>query len=1023
MASINLAVPSLFTDLLNEEGVLQELTRHIADTSEHRVEDSCMLLDDDYFLNNTRLTIFMFPVAALFQGCPNMQLGVARDIAPMSTLFVPDQDQECLRLMAPPRPCVYHRDIENGIPHTDPSSKPPITSALRCLVGKFESLDALSVPYTVPSLQPAPLHSARNSPRRRVGTNCSAQRRLSTIPSPGSRRISINDDVFTDDVLENSTWNETSSSTRSTMIRSAGKQFQTRPMRMVQQQPMKVVAIAPKNEGRVVSSSVTPGNRNVTKNDIPIYALKGPVDDKTPNSTIKDKIRLFDGSVDRNSNAMKTQLLPSPPKDESYTPRSAGTNINTESSVASYVVPMPEMPIFKVPFGESESYSRSAGTVREKGVLPSAAKPQYSSASRKQRNLFGEAVENPFLANQWASAAKSSAAVSPRTSPTRQTQRRMMASGIKAEETPVRGRSLARYEINTTPTQPRENPNLLRSRRMNARSNKNNRSMVQKDVDARRDQIDERIEACYSARSQARKGLTTAHTQPSGGGYERSKEVMPGLENGKEKGNAGEESYKKAQLLKDSSSFRSRSKVADMRMVFDGGASFDSAAPISGPTSARRDLKSGVMKRGEEGGRAVDPAPPSVPWQPNLSLSINQKQEYTPQPQPRAQGQPYTQRKQHYTSRQLPRNDITPPSEIPNLIEARRTWPLEGPHRPKPHGNFIMDKIRLFESIAQNARPGLGWKSPSKNNEQRADTDKINAIRGHAFVDGRDDRFEGSPIRERVITYAADPITNHQKNLQVSLQSQAAPQPGQSSEQSNKGKGTAKGKESGVSGAEAQEMFNNLKELVIMRRKSKSTPPLPAPKAQYSSKLRLGKRNHVVGLWDEVFETPLIPSGFFAREEREVGRIGNGKGVGMGIGERRETDGSCDFEGEGEEDKVEMGGQGWDWGVVYTGFGKREDGGVDAKEDENVEGDGMGEMVVKEAECGLAEPKPLRAMEMKRMRLLCREKEREREKERARERERGKERESREDMDWERGRTRRDRDRDRDREKSRSWRE
>ncbi|PQE25658.1 hypothetical protein CJF30_00000371 [Rutstroemia sp. NJR-2017a BBW] len=927
-----------------------------------------------------------------------MQLGVVPDIAPMSTLFVADQDQECLRLMAPLRLCEFHQDIENGIPLTGLSSKPPITSALRCLVGKFESLDALSVPYTVPSLQPAPLHSARNSPRRRGGTNGSAQRRLSTIPSPGSRRISINDDVFTDDVLENSTWNETSSSTRSTMIRSAGKQFQTRPMRMAQQQPAKVGTVAPKSEGKVVSSLVTPGNRIVTKNDIPIYALKGPVDDKTPGSTIKDKIRLFDGSVDRNSNAINNQLLPSPPKYEIHTPRSAGTNINIESSVTSYVVPMPEMPMFKVPFGESESYSRSAGTMREKGTLPPVAKPQHSSASRKQRNIFGEAVENPFLANQWASAAKSSAAVSPRTSPTRQMQPRIMTLGIK-------GRSLARYEINTTPTQPRDNPNLLRSRRMNARSNKNNRSMIQKDLDTRRDQIGERIEACYSARSQERKGPAT--TQPSGGGYERSKEVIPGLENGKEKGDAGEESYRKAQLLKDSSSFRSRSKVADMRMVFDGGASFDSAAPVPGPNSAGRDLKSGVMKRPEESGRAADPAPPPVPWQPNLPLSINRKQEYTPQPQPQAQVQPYTQRKQHYPSRQLPRNDITPPSETPNLIEARRTWPLEGPHRPKPRGNFIMDKIRLFESIAQNARPVLGWKSPSKNNEQRADTEKRSIIRSHAFVDGRDDRFEGSPIRER-----------------VSLQSQSASQPGQTAEQNNKGKGTAKGKESGVSGAEAQEIFNNLKELVIMRRKSKSTPPLPAPKAaQYSSKLRLGKRNHVVGLWDEVFETPLIPGGFFAREEREGGRNGKGVGAGMGIGERRETDGSCDFEGEGEEDEEEMRGQGWDWGVVYTGFGKAEDGGVGAKEDENVEGDGMGEMVVKEAECGLAEPKPLRAMEMKRMRLLCREKEREKEKERARERERGKERESREETDRERERTRRDRDRDRDRQKWRSWRE
>ncbi|KAM3074214.1 pheromone alpha factor receptor [Clarireedia jacksonii] len=310
-------------------------------------------------------------------------------------------------------------------------SKPPITSTLRCLVGKFESLDALSVPYTVPSLQPAPLHSAPKSPHRGIGTNGSVQRRLSTIPSPGSRSLSMNDDIFIDDVLENSTWNETPSSTKSTMIRSAGKQFQTRRVRMAQQQPVKIGKVAPKSEGRVISSSSTAWNRSVTKIDIPMYALKGPVDDKTPGSAIKDRIRFFDGSVDRKSNAIKNQLLSSPPKCDPYTSRSAGTNANTGSSVASYAAAVPDTPMFKVPFGEPESYSRSSGKAQERGTLLSIGKSQHSAASRKQSNVFGEMVENPFLANQLASAAKCSTAVSPRTSPIRQMQPRIITSGTK----------------------------------------------------------------------------------------------------------------------------------------------------------------------------------------------------------------------------------------------------------------------------------------------------------------------------------------------------------------------------------------------------------------------------------------------------------------------------------------------------------------------------------------------------------------------------------------------------------------
>ncbi|KAH7419849.1 hypothetical protein BKA64DRAFT_737960 [Cadophora sp. MPI-SDFR-AT-0126] len=56
-----------------------------------------------------------------------------------------------------------------------------ISFNLVSLVSKFEALDALSLPFTTPSLQPAPLHILRSSPRPKEGIGTSYRRRLSTI--------------------------------------------------------------------------------------------------------------------------------------------------------------------------------------------------------------------------------------------------------------------------------------------------------------------------------------------------------------------------------------------------------------------------------------------------------------------------------------------------------------------------------------------------------------------------------------------------------------------------------------------------------------------------------------------------------------------------------------------------------------------------------------------------------------------------------------------------------------------------
>ncbi|CAG8982849.1 hypothetical protein HYALB_00006659 [Hymenoscyphus albidus] len=69
------------------------------------------------------------------------------------------------------------------------SGKPPKRSLslnLFSIINKFEALDAVSLPYRYPGLQPAPLQVSRNTSRRRDGHGAGMDR-LSTIFSPGGK--------------------------------------------------------------------------------------------------------------------------------------------------------------------------------------------------------------------------------------------------------------------------------------------------------------------------------------------------------------------------------------------------------------------------------------------------------------------------------------------------------------------------------------------------------------------------------------------------------------------------------------------------------------------------------------------------------------------------------------------------------------------------------------------------------------------------------------------------------------------
>lgn len=98
-----------------------------------------------------------------------------------------NQRQLATELSAPsPKPSIQHASI--GATHR-------ISFNLVSLVTKFEALDALSLPFKLPSLQPAPLQISPR-PRRRGGGKATGHlRRLSTIFSP-NRSGGDNEDPF-----------------------------------------------------------------------------------------------------------------------------------------------------------------------------------------------------------------------------------------------------------------------------------------------------------------------------------------------------------------------------------------------------------------------------------------------------------------------------------------------------------------------------------------------------------------------------------------------------------------------------------------------------------------------------------------------------------------------------------------------------------------------------------------------------------------------------------------------------------
>jgi len=68
-----------------------------------------------------------------------------------------------------------------------PPQRPIASFSVLSIISKFETLDAISLPIKIRSLQPAPLQLSRGSSRRQTGTRASQIGKISTIFSPRDR--------------------------------------------------------------------------------------------------------------------------------------------------------------------------------------------------------------------------------------------------------------------------------------------------------------------------------------------------------------------------------------------------------------------------------------------------------------------------------------------------------------------------------------------------------------------------------------------------------------------------------------------------------------------------------------------------------------------------------------------------------------------------------------------------------------------------------------------------------------------
>ncbi|PBP19093.1 mating-type alpha-pheromone receptor PreB [Diplocarpon rosae] len=166
--------------------------------------------------------------------------------------------------------------------------------SLVSLVSKFEALDALSLPFAIPALQPAPLHISRNQSRHRGGTGSNCKRKLSTIFSHGRGSLERDDGAFSEDETRPAR-PDTFGSSNSRALGTLGKQNKLGKIDKAQNS-LKHSTIRLHGTTRDPDQTAP---RKATGVATAPHTQNGTLDD----NSLRDKIRFFDGTVSTGSNS------------------------------------------------------------------------------------------------------------------------------------------------------------------------------------------------------------------------------------------------------------------------------------------------------------------------------------------------------------------------------------------------------------------------------------------------------------------------------------------------------------------------------------------------------------------------------------------------------------------------------------------------------------------------------------------------------------------------------------------------
>ncbi|KAE8445641.1 hypothetical protein EG329_012938 [Mollisiaceae sp. DMI_Dod_QoI] len=520
-----------------------------------------------------------------------------------------------------------------------------ISSNLVSLVTKFEALDALSLPFKVPSLQPAPLEVSSPVRRRGGGTATGAFRRLSTIFNQRGSGGDREDPFFSEGDAISSRENIFNLSSAKVLV-SLSKADSMRSKKVQNKSSGNSI----KKWGRVAKVGQDSPASNITA---PYVKNEFPTKNK---GTIRDKIRLYDGGwyswLAQHGNT-KTDISKS-------IAVSDGSTAKGKSSTAGSFTPNTPTPVSRKRPNEnryhpSPSTGNSRYTSNQQSSKEQGSPTMPCQPSSKRSLLLEPGSANRFVSsNSPSKSSVSSVHVSPRAfNRARRESDTRIAKLLSSRDENV-GQGLDRSSAEKRTIMPQEA--------------EREQSMLRKDMHATLDrkQISDKIQLLYRAKSLERNQASNQ--------IKNSRTSIPAT---------GISSYNTGNELADSDFARylrkKSSKVAAMTKLFNNGSAPKPSVIVrTAQTKPVFSTQSPFIEHGKLAATEAMP-PPTPPLMPQLMA----KRKSTISPKT-----VYKFTNVHADANSLGKlriNAIQQPAMLQNK-----------PSQPK--GRTINEKVRLFES-------------------------------------------------------------------------------------------------------------------------------------------------------------------------------------------------------------------------------------------------------------------------------------------------------------------------------------